>query len=198
MKGKVAPLIKEYYPQYYSIESYPAEKCAPFNKVREKWGVFSNFGITPIEVNGIIFSCVERLFQCLKFEDKEAIKNIYEAKKGQDIKMKAKHWVKEGKERSDWGKHIVDVMKFCLNLKYDQVPNFREALEISKGLFIVEDQTTKSRKDADTWGVKLKGDEYVGPNLMGRLLMELRDKGKFKNIELPESYLESLLILKDQ
>ena len=32
----------------------------------------------------------------------------------------------------------------------------------------------------DTWGAKLSGDgkEYIGPNLMGRLLMELRDNGK--------------------
>ena len=83
-------------------------------------------------------------------------------------------------------------------MKYDQVPEFRKVLEQSKGLYIVEDQTTFPKKVADTWGAKLQGDEYVGPNLMGRLMMELRDKGKFKNIELPESYLESLLILKDQ
>ena len=197
MKGKVASLIKEYYSQYYSIESYPAKKCAPFSKVYGDWGIFSNFGNTPLEVNGITFSCVEKLFQCLKFENPEVIKDIYKSS-GQTIKMKAKHWVKEGKERSDWGQHVVDAMKFCLNLKYNQEPGFRKALEESKGLFIVEDQTSFPKKDADTWGVKLKDDEYVGPNLMGRLLMELRDNGKFKNIELPESYLESLLTLKDQ
>ena len=86
-------------------------------------------------------------------------------------------------------------MKFCLDLKYDQVPDFREALEKSKGLFIVENQTTSPRKEADTWGVKLRGDEYVGPNLMGRLLMELRDNGKF-NVTLPEDYLDNLSFLK--
>ena len=195
MKGKVAPFIKEYYPQYFSIETYPVEKCAPFRTVKEKWGIFSNFGNTPIQIEGINFSCVERLFQCLKFEDMVAIKDIYAAQKGQEIKMKAKHWVKEGKERPDWGQHIIDVMKYCLNLKYDQVKDFQTALEQSKGLFIVEDQTTTPRKNADTWGVKLKGEEYVGPNLMGRLLMELRDNGKF-NVTIPEEYLANLSILK--
>ena len=184
MKGKVAPLIQEFYHAYYSIETYPVEKCDPFYKVEGEWGIFSNFGNTPIQIEGITFSCVEKLFQCLKFEDEEAIKDVYKAN-GQTIKMKAKHWVKEGKERSDWGELIVDAMKFCLNLKYDQVPEFRKKLEESKGLFIVEDQSTFPKKDADSWGVKLRGDEYMGPNLMGRLLMELRDNGKFQlgNIE---------------
>ena len=30
----------------------------------------------------------------------------------------------------------------------------------------------------DDWGVNLVGNEYVGPSLLGRLLMELRDTGK--------------------
>ena len=35
-------------------------------------------------------------------------------------------------------------------------------------------------RDADTWGAVLRGDEYVGPSLRGRLLMELRDNGKLE------------------
>lgn len=179
MKGKVAPLIKEFYPQYYSIEEYPASQCAPFCKVADKWGEFSNFGVTPIVVDAIEFSCVEKLFQCIKFcNSPEAIKDIYSAT-GQTIKMKAKKWDKAGATRKDWGKIIVDTMKFCLNLKYEQVEAFRRILDESRGLYIVEDQTTFSQKQADTWGCKLVGDKYVGPNLMGRLLMELRDNGVF-------------------
>ena len=54
-------------------------------------------------------------------------------------------------------------------------------MERSRGLFIVEDETARNarkHKDADSWGVNLVGDHYVGPNLLGRLLMELRDNGK--------------------
>ena len=194
MKGRVAPFIKEYYPQYFSIEKYPADKCVAFCKANRKWGIFSNFGKTPINMTGIIFSCVEKLFQCLKFDDPEVISEIYKSN-AQSIKMMAKHWVKEGKERADWGKYVVDAMKFCLNLKYDQIPEFRNTLEESKGFYIVEDQTTFSSKNANTWGVKLRGEEYVGPNLMGRLLMELRDNGKF-NVDLPEAWLSDLYFLK--
>ena len=68
-------------------------------------------------------------------------------------------------------------MKFALSCKYDQNPSFRDALEESKGLYIVEDQTTFSGSQANTWGTKLVDGYYVGPNLMGQLLMELRDNG---------------------
>ena len=83
---------------------------------------------------------------------------------------------------------IVDAMKYCLVKKYEWCPEFREALERTKGLYIVEDQTTFPRKTADSWGVKLSADgtQYVGPNLLGRLLMELRDNGGKLEYRLPE------------
>ena len=79
-------------------------------------------------------------------------------------------------------------MKFCLTLKYDQSGEFRKALEDSKGKYIVEDQSTFTKKNPDTWGVKLQNDIYVGPNLLGRLLMELRDNGKLE-YTLPDNAL---------
>ena len=70
----------------------------------------------------------------------------------------------------------MDAMKFCLSKKFEQSEEFRYALSMTKGLFIVEDQTSFPKKTADTWGVKRIGDNYVGPNLLDRWLMELRDK----------------------
>ena len=70
----------------------------------------------------------------------------------------------------------MDAMKFCLSKKYEQSEEFRHALSMTKDQFIVEDQTSFPKKTADTWGVKRIGDNYVGPNLLGRLLMELRDR----------------------
>ena len=89
-------------------------------------------------------------------------------------KMTSKHYEKTHR-RSDWGMMIVDTMKQCLLLKYEQCEEFRAVLERSRGKYIVEDQSTFPKKTADTWGVKLQGDSYVGPNLLGRLLMELRE-----------------------
>ena len=175
----IREFIEKNYPEYYSIERYPADMTTAFCKVDAPRGIFSNFGRTPLVVDGVSFDCSEKLFQVMKFADIESRKAVFEAK-GQTMKMKAKHQEKVGSVRPDWGEIIVDTMKFCLMQKYTQSDAFRTELERSRGLFIVEDQTTFPKKNPDTWGVKQSGDgkEYIGPNLMGRLLMELRDNGK--------------------
>lgn len=179
MKKHVHEYIREFYPQYYSIEHYPAAQCARICHVADEWGIFSNFAQTPVIVDGITFDCTERLFQYRKFgkNAEEGKSELLAAKKGRALKMCAKHLLNIHPEwlREDWGAVIVDVMKECLLLKYRQSAAFREELERSKGLFIVEDQTSFPNKNADTWGTKLVGEEYVGPNLLGRLLMELRE-----------------------
>ncbi len=110
----------------------------------------------------------------MKFTDEGVRQTIYAAP---NPKMTAKHYEKTHR-RDDWGMIIVEVMKQCLQLKYEQSEEFRETLERSKGKYIVEDQSSFKKSWADTWGVKRQGDFYVGPNLMGRLLMELRDNGR--------------------
>ena len=185
----IREFIEKNYPEYYSIERYPKDKTAAFCSVDQPWGLFSNFGRTPLVVDGVRFDCTEKLFQIMKFADDVSRKAIYSVK-GQTIKMKAKHFEKAGTVRPDCGEIIVDAMKFCLTEKFRQSEAFREELERSRGLYIVEDQTTFPKKSPDTWGVKLSADgsEFVGPNLMGRLLMELRDNGKL-DYSLPEDVL---------
>ena len=63
----VAPFIKEFYPEYYSIESYPAKDCVRIHKVAEEWGIFSNFAKTPLVVNGVTFDSAEELAKAPKF-----------------------------------------------------------------------------------------------------------------------------------
>ncbi len=180
----IAPFIKEYYPQYYSFETYPATQCILVHKVKEEWGLFSNFSHTPIVLNGVTFKSAEQLFQLMKFKDEEPVKAIFHAN---NPKMTAKKWEKTHR-RSDWGKMIVDAIKFCIQLKYEQNESFRKLLENSKDKYIVEDQTSFRKKTPDTWGVKLSGSEYTGPNLLGRLLMELREKKKLE-YKLPDDAL---------
>ena len=95
--------------------------------------------------------------------------------------------------------HLGGIVAVCLQsfcLLHEQCEAFRKELERSKGKFIVEDETTRSKsKDADTWGAVLRGGEYVGPNLLGRLLMELRDKGKL-DYTLPADALDFINHLK--
>ena len=167
--------IKEFYPEWYGIQEYPADKTAAFCKVADEWGIFGNFAPTSIVVDGVRFECTEKLFQVMKFADTESRRIIY-AQKGQPIKMKAKHQEKVGVVRDDWGSIFIDAMKFCLVRKYEQSAAFRNELERSKGLFIVE-QEANPRRPAGAWSAKLSedGKTWTGPNIMGRLLMELRD-----------------------
>ena len=176
----IRAFIEANYPEYYSIERYPSDRTAAFCKIDQEWGIFSNFGHAALQVGGVSFDTSERLFQVMKFKDADSRKAVF-TKKG-NPKMTAKHCEKVGVVRQDWGRVLIDAMKFCLMEKYRQCEEFRRELERSRGLFIVEDQTTFSKKNPDTWGAKRSADgtEYVGPNLMGRLLMELRDNGKLE------------------
>ena len=174
---RVSDSIRLHYPQYWGFQTYPADRACAVSKIAAEWGVFSNFAQTPLVVDGVPFDTSERVFQTMKFTDPGARRAVY-GKKG-NPKMTAKHWQKEGFLRPDWAEYDVDAMKFCLMEKYRQSAAFRDELERTRGLYIVEDQTTFRKKSPDTWGVKPSEDgrEFVGPNLLGRLLMELRAGG---------------------
>ena len=189
----VRQFIQEFYPEYYSWNEYPADQTISFCKVKDPHGVFSNFAPTPIAVDGITFSSAESLFQVMKFTDTEARCEIY-SKAGQGLKMTAKHYEKAVGVRHDWGMLIVDALKYVLMLKYEQSPEFRKELTSTGNKYIVEDQTS-FKKPADTYGAKPTPDGWSGPNLMGRLLMELRDKnGK---LGLKHQLPADLLVFKD-
>lgn len=186
--GFVSDSVRTWHPEYYSIETYPADRVARIHKVDQQWGDFSNFGRIPVTVGGVVFSTTERLYQIMKFSDPEARKAVYAARQP---KMQAKHQFKLGKQRADWGRYLVDAMKFCLMRKWEQSEKFRTELAATAGLFLVEDQTTFPGEYANTWGAKLTADgkSFVGPNLLGRLLMELRDNGRL-DYGLPADYMD--------
>ena len=191
---KVRPFIQKYYPEYYQWKDYPIDKCAPIRTNVEEWGILGNLYSTPLVVKGIEFASSEQLFQMMKFTDEETIQTLYGVR-GMQPKMRAKKYENEGFRRPDWGQIIVDCMKFCLQTKYEQCEDFRTTLHNTNGLIIVEDET-KRRKIPDTWGVVREGDKFVGSNLLGRLLMELRDNGKLE-YHLPEDMFDFLKYLKN-
>ena len=168
--------IKEYYPHYWGINRYPAAKCALVGKAKDEWGIFGNFGRASVVVNGVEFSNTEKLFQCMKFAHMPVIQEIY-AQNNMSIKMKARKKEYEIYERKDWPRYFLDALKFVLVTKYEQSEDFRNELERSKGLYIVEDESSRNQV-ADAYGTVRVGDEMVGPNLLGQFLMELRDTGK--------------------
>ena len=199
--SRLVDFIKEFYPQYYGYSTYPKRECVTIHRVTDEWGVFCNFARTPITVDGITFKSSEHLFQMMKFKDTGVVVNMMngitsKGKRCYEIKKTMKSYEKEYC-RADWGSMFVDAMKFCLIKKYEQSAVFREKLEASKGFYIVEDQTTMSKKSPDAWGVKPDGDNFTGPNLLGRLLMELRDNGRLE-YSLPADAFTFLDILKSR
>lgn len=195
----IADFIKEYYPEYYGIETYTIAECIPIRKVKDEWGLFSNFAPTPLVVNGVTFESSEELFQLMKFKDEDVISRIragitMDNKACHQIKMTAKSYEKAYR-RPDWGEMILDAMKFCLTVKYGQCAEFRDLLRKSFGKYIVEDQTSMPKKNPDAWGVKADGNNYVGPNLLGRLLMELRDNATLE-YNLPDDAFDFIIFIK--
>lgn len=195
----IAPFIKDFYPEYWGEFSYDANKCIRIHKVDDEWGVLCNFANTPIVVGGFTFKSSEQLFQLMKFTDQDVVKRILNGitrndKKCHEVKKTVKSYEKDYR-REDWGSMIIDAMKFSLQCKYEQSEAFRQKLEATKGFNIVEDQTSFPKKSPDAWGVKLHEGQFVGPNLLGRLLMELRDNGRF-DYSLPDNALDFIEYLK--
>lgn len=192
-RTSVSHLIKEFYPEYYRWDSYPAEECVVFCKTDEEWGVLSNMATTPITIDGVVFRSAEHIYQMMKFNSPEYVGKVWKGitangKRCSNIKMTAKSYEPDYRRR-EWGCMIVDALKFAMQLKYEQCADFRHELERSKGKYIVEQQPNPNKK-ADTWSAKLEDGKWVGSNLTGRLLMELRDNGGKLEYHLPEDALE--------
>ena len=166
-----------HYPQYDNIERYPAEQTIGFTSTAAEWGIFSNFAKTPMVVNGVEFVCVEQMFHYIRLNNEMERAEYLKHTPNMGLKMKAKAFAKRGVERSDWREIAVDVMRFCLNHKYQNSAEFRKALADSGDRFIVEDESNRKKKP-DSWGAVFDTatGEYYGKNIMGRLLMELRER----------------------
>ena len=192
--ASIAAAIKKYYPQYWGDQVYPIAQSMFFHKKTDEHWILSNMSSCPLEVEGVPFKDSEHLFQTLKFATPESITAVYQSN---SPKMTAKHYQKlGGHRREDWEQILVDVMKFCLQQKYLQCPEFRKELDSTKGFHIVELQDAKNDKEssrANGWGVKTKGENYEGANIMGRLLMELRD-GEME-YKLPKDWNKALVMI---
>lgn len=144
--ANISEFIKEHYPQYWGDQVYPVAQSVFFHKKTDNHWILSNMASCPLEIEGIPFKNSEHLFQTLKFATLESIIAVYQSK---SPKMSTKHWQKIGRHRrEDWGQIILDVMKFCLQQKYEQCLEFRKELESTKGYHIVELQDSQKDKDS--------------------------------------------------
>ncbi|CAG1014968.1 Riboflavin biosynthesis protein [Anaerolineae bacterium] len=132
-----------------------------------------------LEVNGIRIRTAEALYQACRFPRHPRIQRlIIQQRSPMTAKMESKPYRKD--TRPDWDKVRVNIMRWCLRVKLVQNwEKFSALLLTTDDRPIVEE----SRKD-DFWGAYAQGNEtLVGVNVLGRLLMELREELRSPNRE---------------
>jgi hypothetical protein len=161
------------------IREYDSENIITFAKTENKFGGLSNMASGfSLFVNEINIQSSEILYQACKFplfpqiqEEIIRTQNPMEAKK---ISHKYNQY-----NRQDWEFVKFKVMRWCLEVKLIQnFDKFSELLLSTGSHTIVE----YSRKDAIWGAIPTNNFTLKGKNALGRLLMELREKVKTKQI----------------
>jgi len=133
---------------------------------QKKWGDLSNFAKSEIEVDGKKWKTVEHYFQAQKTLDEKEQEKIRKS-------FKPKIAKKLGREielRSDWEQVRVDVMRKALNEKFDKL-EFQKVLLATRERPIYEDAPWD-----EFWGTGNYRATEPGKNMLGELLMEIRDR----------------------
>jgi type I restriction enzyme S subunit len=162
------------------IRTYSRAECAVFSKTKEGFGGLSNMaGGFPLRVNGIRILTSEALYQACRFPHLLNIQRlIIQQNSPMTAKMKGKPYRDDS--RPDWDRVRVKIMRWCLRVKLVQNWNTFSALLLKTGERPIVEE---SRKD-DFWGAKAVDENtLVGMNVLGRLLMELRELVKTEGRE---------------
>ena len=141
----------------------------------------------PLQINGVEIRTSEALYQACRFPHYSSIqREILLQRSPMSAKMKSKRH--RECTRPDWNRVRVNAMRWSLKVKLNQNwDTFADLLLRTGEKPIVEE----SRRD-DFWGAKrLDDDTLKGANILGRLLIELREeirkhgKSAFVKVEPP-------------
>ena len=160
--------------------TYDRSSSVVFRKTRETFGGLSNMaGGFPLMVSGVRIRTSEALYQACRFPHLPEVQRLIIAQRSpMTAKMKGKPY--RQKSRRDWNRVRVNVMRWCLRVKLAQNWAVFSKLLLDTGFRPIVEQ---SRKD-DFWGAMPVDDQtLVGMNILGRLLMELRESVKTETEE---------------
>jgi ribA/ribD-fused uncharacterized protein len=137
-----------------------------FYRTTDEFGEFSNFAAFPILLKGVEWPTSEHYFQAQKFAEtthEEAIR----------LASSPSMAAKMGRERrrplrKDWEQIKDDIMREAVLAKFQQHPDLAKLLLSTGNAEIVEHTENDSY-----WG---DGGDGSGLNMLGRILMETRDK----------------------
>jgi ribA/ribD-fused uncharacterized protein len=121
----------------------------------------SNFFLSPICMNGLVYPTVEHAYQAMKTFDQEERVRIA----GQPTPGKAKSAGRKVTLRSDWENVKIDIMENLLRLKF-KWPHLRDKLLATGDTELIEGNSWGDR----FWGVFLGR----GRNELGLALMRIR------------------------
>jgi len=164
----------------HNLKNYQRAQVCHFSKADERWGEFGNmtgnFGFR-LTANGPLIPSVENLYQAMRYTAHPEIQQrILEQKSGFSAKLVSKKYRKTH-TRADFEEKKMEIMKWCLYLKLANHPHRFGGSLINTG---DRDIVEESKKD-DWWGAKPQQNDpelLIGKNILGQLLMELRDSYK--------------------
>lgn len=137
------------------------------NEFRDKYFFLSNFYMAPVIFDGIRYENNEAAFQAQKCIDPTERK-MFSSMNPSDAKKIGRHI----KLRADWEDVKVDLMSKIVYAKFTQNPYLAAQLLDTKDEELVE---------GNTWGDKIWGKvNGEGQNLLGQILMEVREEIKLK------------------
>lgn len=149
----------------WALEEYQKMSTINFYHVNKPYGCFSNFSDHAVELDGKIWKTSEHYYQAMKFEDEELQEKVRltstpgaAAEMGRDP---------ENPLRLDWDDIKDDVMRKVVMAKFTQNQECEEILLSTELSFLVEDSPVDYY-----WGC---GADRTGKNMLGRVLMEVRD-----------------------
>jgi len=158
------------------VRTYHPAESAVFLKTNERFGGLSNMAPGfPIFLNGVRIRTSEALYQTCRFPRRPDVqRQIIDDPSPMTAKMRSKPF--RADTRPDWDAVRVKIMRWCLRVKLAQNWQTFGKLLLSTGdMPIVE----KKVRRKDFWGATEQPDgTLVGMNVLGRLLMELREQLK--------------------
>ena len=167
------------------ISRFSRTDSVVFRATKDKWGGLSNMAAGyPLLINGHLFRTSEALYQAFRYtddksEDGELVQELIRREKSpMAAKMVSKKYYPL--TRDDWDNTRVKIMDWCLRAKLHAHWDKVSALLISTGDSPIVEESHKDR----FWGaVAVLGseDQLAGENVLGSLLVRLRDHIKAGN-----------------
>ncbi len=149
-----------------------SEKILFYRANEVPYGPFSNFDTKhPITLKDKVWPSTEHYFQAQKFADTEYEEKVRLTEKPREAAAMGRD--RNLPLRADWEQVKDDVMRSAIRAKFTQYPDLRYIL-IETGDAELVEHTTNDHYWAD-------GGDGTGKNMLGKILMEVREELRFKS-----------------